>query len=544
MKKYRRLLWGILFILALAGCGREGAQSPDPDTEGDSQYAAETVQAEEPERQAGPVRENINLYGSFQGIYGCAVIYDPQEQRYFFYNEALAEQETSPYSTFKIISALEGLKAHVIENEGSTMDYSGEQYPVSVWNKNLTFEEAFQSSCVWYFRQVVDAVGEERMEAALRALPYGNCDISQWEGSGVNGMQELNGFWIGSSLEISPLEQVQVLAKIFEGQSDYSEQSISILKNLMLTDDNGTRKIYGKTGSDAQGKAWFVGFSEEEDQRSYFAVYLDDGNKKEQVSGNRAREIALDIFSSDGEPSAGADDTEIYRAFVEKSYPYGITSTLLEDLTGDGRQELIVVNNHVGGMLSEDTDEARALRQREKEEAQRNTYRIRNTAAEYPKGPAYAGMDYVGGESVVSIAVYGIKDDRVAMLYEAEAANTHAGWNWLYLYREGGKTYLFRYLPVMYQGMGTYAYDIFSLTEAGEEVRLSSGEEDVDMAGGGASGELQERMTAFLEQVHTYQKSSIPLVELGEDYFDTEKGSDAVRVYNYVIDHDELGIRR
>lgn len=222
-----------------------------------------------------------------------------------------AKQEVSPFSTFKIVSALAGLEKGIVEDESSTMSYSGKTYPVSEWNGELTLEKAFRSSCIWYFRQIVDAVGEEEMRAELEGLRYGNCDISQWEGSGVNSMPELNGFWLDSSLKISPLEQVQVLARIFEGQSHYGEQSVATLKNLMLSDDNGTRKIYGKTGSGPEGKVWFVGFAEEEDKREYFAVYLDDGYRQEQVSGNKAREIALDIFDHNRDFASGKNDREI-----------------------------------------------------------------------------------------------------------------------------------------------------------------------------------------------------------------------------------------
>lgn len=554
MKKCRGILFSVFLSLLLTGCGKAGMEDMEGRNEQPAADAAEETSRQVQEAQttkgveAQPdvIRENINLYGSFQGLYGCAVIYNPQEQRYSFYRETLAEQETSPYSTFKIVSALAGLENQIVENETSTMNYSGAEYPVSAWNENLTLKEAFQSSCVWYFRQVADAVGRDEMKAELEALQYGNCDISQWEGSGVNGMAELNGFWLDSSLKISPLEQVQVLAKIFEGQSAYGEKNVAVLKELMLTDDNGIRKIYGKTGSGFDGKAWFVGFAEEDGQKTYFAVYLDDGNHTEEVSGEKAREIALSVLDSrDKTAFVGMDDVEIYRAFVEKNFPYGITSTLLSDLTGDGRQELIVINNHIGGFLPEDTEEARVLREEEKEETARDTRPVRNTATEYPESPAYGSLDYMGIASGVSMSVYGIKDDKtVVSLYEDEASSSHAGWNWLYLYEEDGKNYLFRYLPVMYQGMGSYTFDIFSLTEGGEEVPLYSGEEPVNIAGGEVSEEFLTRIAAFLEQVHAYQKVSIPLVEIGEDYFNVEYGTDDVRRYNYVIDYDELGIRK
>lgn len=46
----------------------------------------------------------------------------------------------------------------------------------------MDFEQAFSYSCVWYFRKIIDEIGQERMQEALEKLSYGNCDISDWEG--------------------------------------------------------------------------------------------------------------------------------------------------------------------------------------------------------------------------------------------------------------------------------------------------------------------------------------------------------------------------
>lgn len=55
-------------------------------------------------------------------------------------------------------------------------------------------------------------------------LQYGNCDISDWEGqlNTNNNNRALTGFWIKSSLTISPKEQVEVMERIFGENSDYS----------------------------------------------------------------------------------------------------------------------------------------------------------------------------------------------------------------------------------------------------------------------------------------------------------------------------------
>lgn len=257
---------------------------------------SETVDKAEKDEIENMKEKRLDLSNAFHDINGCAVLYSPSENTYFFYNKDLAEQEVSPYSTFKIISTLAGLHNNIIEDETSTMNYNGTEYPNPEWNDNLTLQTAFQTSCIWYFRQIIDSVGEDEIKKELTELGYGNCDISEWEGSHVNPYEELNGFWLNSSLKISTLDQVKMLSDIFEGESIYDSESIEILKKIMLIQDNKEQKIYGKTGSGSNGEAWFVGFAEKEQQRRYFAIYLSDSAQAGQISGSTAKEIALKII--------------------------------------------------------------------------------------------------------------------------------------------------------------------------------------------------------------------------------------------------------
>ena len=202
-------------------------------------------------------------------------------------------------STFKIVSALAGLENNVLVNETTTMEYSGVIYPIDTWNANLTLKEAFEYSCVWYFRQVVDMVGQEDIHTMLEEIQYGNCDISEWNGSGTNSLPELNGFWLESSLKISPKQQVVILNYIFGRENNFNIENLEELKNIMFISELDNGCLYGKTGSGTDGKAWFVGFIEENDNRTYFAVYLEDVKNKDIVSGNKAKEIAVSILNNE-----------------------------------------------------------------------------------------------------------------------------------------------------------------------------------------------------------------------------------------------------
>jgi beta-lactamase class D len=245
-------------------------------------------------------RLEVDYSDCFQGLEGCAVFLNSDTNVYSMYKEELCEQRSSPCSTFKIITTLMGLDQEIITSVDSTMDYDGTIYSMDQWNKDLSLKEAFQESCVWYFRKIVDKVGQSNVQNYLDKLEYGNRDISEWEGSKINSLPELNGFWIESSLEISPKEQVDILSDIFHGKTDFSQHNIDILKTVMFLQKVGDVSVYGKTGSgknlitNHKDNGWFVGMLENSEGRHFFAVHLVD--EKEEVSGVLAKEIALNII--------------------------------------------------------------------------------------------------------------------------------------------------------------------------------------------------------------------------------------------------------
>lgn len=168
----KRWVWGLICLLLclLPACGQEKPAAND------------VPPASESPVEAAPQKREADFSAAFGGIQGCAVLYDPGTDQWTFYQEEMCRQRVSPCSTFKIVSTLMGLHTGVLSGPESTMTYSGLTYPVAAWNQNLTLEQAFQSSCVWYFRQVIDQVGRQAVAEQLAALSYGNQDISQWGG--------------------------------------------------------------------------------------------------------------------------------------------------------------------------------------------------------------------------------------------------------------------------------------------------------------------------------------------------------------------------
>ena len=97
----------------------------------------------------------------FDGLNGAAVVYDTSNMQYTIFNKDLALTQRSPCSTFKIISSLIALENNIIESNNSTHTWSGEVFWNEKWNHDMEFHEAFQESCVWYFREVIDEIGQE-----------------------------------------------------------------------------------------------------------------------------------------------------------------------------------------------------------------------------------------------------------------------------------------------------------------------------------------------------------------------------------------------
>ncbi len=179
--------------------------------------ADEVSENREAEADLAPEMIEADWTAYFGGLNGAAVVYDVSKNRYTVFCPKLAQTRRPPCSTFKIISSLTALENGVIEPEESVRAWSGEMFWNEDWNRDIDFYEAFRTSCVWYFREVIDDIGKEKMQEALYELQYGNCDISDWEGrlNTNNSNRALTGFWIESSLAISPMEQANVMEQIF-----------------------------------------------------------------------------------------------------------------------------------------------------------------------------------------------------------------------------------------------------------------------------------------------------------------------------------------
>ncbi len=289
MKKYTIGL--IVTITMLTGCSVTEEKEVEAPIEKPNETTSTTVVSEDDTMDEHVLisPKYIDLSSYFNNTEGTAVFLTEDDEEYI-YNEELSEERYSPYSTFKIVSTLMGLDEGIVTTKDSTMEYNGTTYWYDLWNDNLNLEQAFKNSCVWYYHQIINKIPEKTVQTHLEALNYGNKDISEWSGNGNNPQEDLNGFWLDSSLEISPQEQVILLKSIFEYETEFKTEHVVLLQELMTTD---VTNVYGKTGSDSSN-SWYVGYFDYNGENIYFATFI----QGEDVSGAKAKDISTTIIQN------------------------------------------------------------------------------------------------------------------------------------------------------------------------------------------------------------------------------------------------------
>ncbi len=230
----------------------------------------------------------IDLSSCFQGYEGSFVLYNMAQDTWNIYNMDRASLRISPDSTYKIYDALFGLEAGVITPEDSFMEWDRKLYSFQEWNADQTLQSAMSASVNWYFQGIDKQLGISAIDHYIRKIGYGN----------KNTGGSLSSYWMESSLKISPIEQVELLQKLYDNSLDFHAENINAVKDSILLSSSETRSLYGKTGTgringmDVNG--WFVGYAAAPDNTWFFAANIaaDDG-----ASGSSAAEITRRILS-------------------------------------------------------------------------------------------------------------------------------------------------------------------------------------------------------------------------------------------------------
>lgn len=210
----------------------------------------------------------------------------------------LASQPRSPFSTFKIWNAAIALDTGAIPDLSFRLDWDEQKYPAAPgspeeWKQAHDVRSAFKASAVWFFREIAIRIGAERMGPALRAIGYGNADIS----GGIDR------FWLNSSLRITAEEQVDRIADLVQGGTPLAPRTVALVQELMEIERGPRDRVFsGKTGAGRVGDGfdgWFVGTLAQGKNRHAFCLFMRaatlDGLKTQRMQLTREALKALGL---------------------------------------------------------------------------------------------------------------------------------------------------------------------------------------------------------------------------------------------------------
>lgn len=131
-------------------------------------------------------------------------------------------RRTLPASTFKIPHALIALETNVVTGQ-TVIPWDGTKRDYPAWNRDQTLESSIRMSAVWVFQRFATAIGRERELAHLRAFQYGSATFEH----------DVTDFWLNGDLQISPLEQVAFLRRMFTYGLPVARSHVDTVKAAM-----------------------------------------------------------------------------------------------------------------------------------------------------------------------------------------------------------------------------------------------------------------------------------------------------------------------
>ena len=216
--------------------------------------------------------------------------------------EGDCETAQSPCSTFKVPLALMGFDAGVLEGpEAPTWSYQVGDLVNTPFDKLDTNPRGWlKNSVVWYSQRLTMKLGTEAFGRYVRGFGYGNQDVSGNPGAGDG----LTRSWLGSSLLVTPAQQVEFLRALLAGTLPVKPRATDQLRATMPTfEPSPGWQLFGKTGSckrrgpngydDKLSVGWFVGWAQKGDRHLVFVYQLQDETPSDQPGGPRAREALL-----------------------------------------------------------------------------------------------------------------------------------------------------------------------------------------------------------------------------------------------------------
>lgn len=197
---------------------------------------------------------------------GSILIFDFKNDKYYSNDFSWAKKGNLPASTFKIPNSIIALETGLIVSDSTVLKWDGEKRSMQIWEKDLSFKEAFQLSCVPCFQELARKTGTKRMKNYLEKFGYPGM---------VFDSSSIDKFWLEGKSRISQFEQIEFIKKFYFSELPVSKKTENIVKNIMLVEKTENYRFSGKTGwgvRDGRNNGWYVGFLEKKENVYFFAT--------------------------------------------------------------------------------------------------------------------------------------------------------------------------------------------------------------------------------------------------------------------------------
>ncbi|SFR94546.1 beta-lactamase class D [Dyella sp. OK004] len=209
---------------------------------------------------------------------GTMLVYDEKADAWHVLDAQRARHGYLPASTFKLFNALVALETGAVKDEYEVIRWDGKtrgpaDSPIAEWNRDNSLASGMRYSTLWFYQEVARRAGEQRMQAWIDKVGYGNRDI--------NG--GIDHFWLGGKLRISAEQQVDFLRRLADNKLPFSSSAQEAVRRISITESQPGYELHAKTGfgNDAaqnaahDGLGWYVGWIERDGRRWFFALNVD-----------------------------------------------------------------------------------------------------------------------------------------------------------------------------------------------------------------------------------------------------------------------------
>jgi len=204
-----------------------------------------------------------------KGINGALVISSMDGRQNYSSNEVRANTRFLPASTFKIVNTLIALEEGAVSDEKQIIKWDGKDMGVASWNRDQSVETAFPASCIWFYQELAQRVGDNKYRMYLDKTGYGNRQTGP----------DVRTFWLTGDIAISAVEQISFLKKVYTKEYPFRPTSYNILKKIMIVEQTPAYTIRAKTGwvqkAGSTDIGWYTGYVEAGDKVWFFAMNMD-----------------------------------------------------------------------------------------------------------------------------------------------------------------------------------------------------------------------------------------------------------------------------